>query len=137
MTAPAERGQLGERIAEAPAGAALQPDRDSVGRAPDRLSCPMRVRRMGAPRRGSPRRALRRSTQIAADKGPTAARRLEVESREPVTVTGELTAGGRSGLIAIAVALVTFILRRSGVVIAGALVRAGRRPAPVAQGTAG
>ena len=97
----------------------------------------MRVRRMGAPRRGSPRRARRCSTQIAADKGPTAARRLEVESLEPVTVTEELTAGGRSGLIAIAVALVTFILWCSGVVIAGALVRAWRRPAPVAQGTAG
>ena len=135
MTAPAERGQLGERIAGGAGRAALQPDRDSVGRAPDRLADARAPD--GRPRRGSPRRALRCSRRSPQTRDRPRRAGWEVESLEPVTVTEELTAGGRSGLIAIAVALVTFILWCSGVVIAGALVRAWRRPAPVAQGTAG
>jgi hypothetical protein len=134
MTAPPERGQLGERTATAPPGrpysltvtaSVALPIVSLDARAPDGRTA-ARLAEAGT-------NAL---AALAADKGPTAARRLVVEPLEPVTVTEIVRGGGRSGLIAIAVALATFVLWCAGVVIAAGVLHARRRLPSPAHGVA-
>jgi hypothetical protein len=128
LTAPPEPGQLGERTAAAPPGRPYTLKvTASVALPIVSLEASARDGRVAARIAEAGTKALE---SIASDKGPTPARRLVVEQLEPVTVTEVVAGGGRGPLLGPGVAIVTFVLWCTGVVIASGLTRAWNRPVP-------
>jgi hypothetical protein len=132
LTAPAERGQLAERTAEAP------PSRPYTLKVTASVALPIVSLEAGAPDADVAARLAQAGTEalesLAAAKGPTPGRRLVVEPLEPVTVAEPEAGGAPASLLGLAAAFVTFVVWCVAVVLAGGVVRGLRRPAAARAG---